>query len=194
MFLGPYEEGGDFRDQSIAGVRRFLDRLWASTQDAQRKGAPDEAVMRKLHQTIRKVGDDIPRLQYNTAIAAMMEYMNVLRAKERIPHVDEVKPLVQLVSPFAPHIAEELWERLGGRDSIFEAGWPAFDPALAAEELATIAVQVNGKLRGTIRLAPDMGQEDAVAVALADPGIAKFVPGAPKKVVYKPGRILSLSV
>jgi leucyl-tRNA synthetase len=194
MFLGPYEEGGDFRDQSIAGVRRFLDRLWASTQDARRKGEPEEAVMRKLHQTIRKVSDDIPRLQYNTAIAAMMEYMNVLRAKERTPHVDEVRSLVQLVSPFAPHIAEELWERLGGRGSIFDAGWPTFDPTLAAEELVTIAVQVNGKLRGTVRLAPDMGQEDAVTAALADPGIAKFVLGPPKKVVYKPGRILSLSV
>jgi leucyl-tRNA synthetase len=194
MFLGPYEEGGDFRDQSIAGVRRFLDRLWASTQGARREGEADEAVMRKLHQTIRKVSDDIPRLQYNTAIAAMMEYMNVLRAKERTPHVDEIMPLVLLVSPFAPHIAEELWERLGGRGSIFDGSWPTFDPALAAEELVTIAVQVNGKLRGTVRLAPDMGQEDAVAAALADPGIAKFVPGPPKKVVYKPGRILSLSV
>jgi leucyl-tRNA synthetase len=194
MFLGPYEEGGDFRDQSIAGVRRFLDRLWASVHDARRTGAPDENVMRKLHQTIRKVGDDIPRLQYNTAIAAMMEYMNVLRAKERTPHVDEVVPLVALVSPFAPHIAEELWERLGGRGSVFDAGWPAFDPTIAAEELVTIAVQVNGKLRGTIRLTPDAGQEGAVAAALSDPGIAKFVPGPPKNVVYKPGRILSLSV
>jgi leucyl-tRNA synthetase len=98
------------------------------------------------------------------------------------------------VSPFAPHIAEELWERLGGHGSIFDVGWPTFDPTLAAEEFVTIAVQVNGKLRGTVRLAPDMGQEDAVAAALADAGIAKFVPGPPKKVVYKPGRILSLSV
>jgi len=194
MFLGPYEEGGDFRDQSIAGVRRFLDRLWVSALDARRTGAPDEMVMRKLHQTIRKVGEDVPRLQYNTAIAAMMEYMNALRAKEREAHIDEVMPLVQLVSPFAPHIAEELWERLGSEGSIFDAGWPAFDPTLAAEELLTVAVQVNGKFRGTIRLAPDVGQEGAIAAALADPAIAKFVPGLPKKVVYKPGRILSLSV
>jgi leucyl-tRNA synthetase len=194
MFLGPYEEGGDFRDQSIAGVRRFLDRLWASTVDARRSGAPDEAVLRKLHQTIKKVGDDLPRLQYNTAIAAMMEYMNVLRAKERTPHVDEVVPLVQLVSPFAPHVAEELWERLGRQGSIFDAGWPAFDASLAAEDLVTIAVQVNGKLRGTVQLAPDTGEEGAVAAALNDPAIARFVAGPPKKVIYRPGRILSLSV
>jgi leucyl-tRNA synthetase len=194
MFLGPYEEGGDFRDQSIAGVRRFLDRLWGSSTDARRDGAPDDAVLRKLHQTIKKVSDDVPRLQYNTAIAAMMEYMNVVRAKERTPHVEEVRPLVQLVSPFAPHIAEELWERLGGTSSVFDAGWPEFDASLAAEDLVTIAVQVNGKLRGTIRVATGTGQEAALETALAEPAIAKFVPGPPKKVIYVPGRLLNLVV
>jgi len=194
MYLGPYEEGGDFRDQSIVGVRRFLDRLWASAVDARRTGAPDAAVLRRLHQTIKKVGDDIPRLQYNTAIAAMMSYMNVVREKERTPHLDEVLPLVQLISPFSPHVAEELWERLGGLGSIFDAGWPEFDPALAAEELVTIAVQVKGKLRGTIRVAPDIGQDGAIAAALADPAIAKFVVGPPTKVIYVPGRLLNLVV
>ena len=194
MYLGPYEEGGDFRDQSIVGVRRFLDRLWASVTAAEREGAPEEAVLRKLHQTIKKVSDDIPRLQYNTAIAAMMEYMNVLRANERTPHVDEVTPLVQLVSPFAPHIAEELWERLGGKTSVFDAGWPEFDAALAAEDLVTIAVQVQGKLRGTIRVAREIGQEGALTAALAEPSIARFVPGPPKKVIYVPGRLLNIVV
>jgi leucyl-tRNA synthetase len=194
MFLGPYEEGGDFRDQSIAGVRRFLERLWVSALDARRTGEPDALVLRKLHQTIKKVGDDVPRLQYNTAIAAMMEYMNALRAKERTPHIQEVLPLLQLVSPFAPHIAEELWERLGEETSIFDAGWPAYDPRMAAEDLVTLAVQVNGKLRGTIRVPQATGQDAALAAALADAAIAKFVPGAPKKIVYVPGRILSLSL
>jgi leucyl-tRNA synthetase len=155
---------------------------------------PDSGVIRKLHQTIKKVGDDIPRLQYNTAIAAMMEYMNAVRANERTPHVDEVIPLIQLVSPFAPHIAEELWERLGNVGSIFDAGWPAFDPALAAEELLTVAVQVNGKLRGTIRVARDISQDGALAAALAEASIAKFVAGPPAKVIYVPGRLINLVV
>ncbi|MDQ6635470.1 MAG: leucine--tRNA ligase, partial [Gemmatimonadota bacterium] len=107
MFLGPYEEGGDFRDKGISGVKRFLDRLWKSVHDAERGAAADPEVQRKLHQTIRKVGEDIARLSYNTAIAAMMEYMNTMRTGERTPRLDEVRPLVQLVSPFAPHIAEE---------------------------------------------------------------------------------------
>jgi leucyl-tRNA synthetase len=192
MFLGPYEEGGDFRDQSIAGVRRFLDRVWASVVEAKGAGVPDPQVTRKLHQTIRKVSEDIPSLSYNTAIAAMMEYINVVRRGERTAHRAEVEPLVQLVAPFAPHAAEELWERLGHGESVFDAGWPAFDPSLAAEELATIAVQVNGKMRGTIQIPSGSGQEIALNTALADPNIARFVAGTPKKIIFVPGRLLSL--
>jgi leucyl-tRNA synthetase len=205
MFLGPYEEGGDFRDAGISGVRRFLDRVWASVRDMRGGGAgapqqatdgePDVAVLRKLHQTIRKVGDDIPRLSYNTAIAAMMEYVNVLRKGERTPHRDEVLPLVQLVAAFAPHLAEELWARAtGAESSVLDAGWPAFDPALAAEESVTLAVQVGGKTRGTVQLPRDATQADAVAAAMAEPGIAKFVTGEPRKVIFVPGRLLNLVV
>jgi leucyl-tRNA synthetase len=194
MFLGPYEEGGDYRDAGISGVRRFLDRLYASARDATADGAPDPLVLRKLHQTIKKVGDDVPRLSYNTAVAAMMEYMKTLRHAERAPHRDEVLPLVQLAAPFAPHLAEELWERLGHPASVFDAGWPAFDPALAAEELATVAVQVNGKTRGTVRLARDASQDGAVAAAMAEASVARHVAGAVRKVVYVPGRLLNLVV
>ena len=194
MYLGPYEEGGDFRDQSVVGVRRFLDRLWASTLDATPDGAPDPAVLRKLHQTIKKVTNDVPALSYNTAIAAMMEYMNVVRRGERSAHRDEIEPLVQLVSPFAPHLAEELWERLGHDGSIFDAVWPEFDPALAAEDLVTIAVQVNGKMRGTVHVPNGSGQEAALEAALAEPAIAKFVLAAPRKVIFVPGRLLNLIV
>jgi leucyl-tRNA synthetase len=196
MFLGPYEEGGDYRDAGISGVRRFLDRVYASARDMTAEGAPDASVMRKLHQTVRKVGDDLPRLSYNTAVAAMMEYVNVLRKAERTPHRDEVLPLVRLVAPFAPHLAEELWARAHGEGagSVFDAGWPAFDPALAADERATVAVQVNGKTRGTVALPNGAAQDDAVAAARAEPGIAKFVTGDVRKVIYVPGRLLNLVV
>ena len=197
MFLGPYEEGGDFRDQSIAGVRRFLGRLWSSVVDAAGRGddvsaQPDPAVMRKLHQTIKKVSEDLPALSYNTAVAAMMEYMNVVRLAERSVHRAEIEPLVQLVAPFAPHVAEDLWERLGHARSVFDSGWPAFDASLAAEELITIAVQVGGKTRGTVQLPPGANQEAAMAAALADANISKFVAGPPKKVIFVPGRLLSI--
>ncbi|MDP9201931.1 MAG: leucine--tRNA ligase, partial [Gemmatimonadota bacterium] len=192
MFLGPYEHGGDFRDQSISGTRRFLDRLFASVQSMSADSEPDLSVMRKLHRTIRKVGEDIPRLSYNTAVAAMMEYMNVLRRGERTPHRDEVLPLIPLVSPFAPHIAEELWEQTGGTGSVFDAAWPSFDAALATEDSIELVVQVNGKVRSKITVARDIPEEAAVMAALADPTVAKFVKGAPKKIIFVPGRVLNI--
>jgi leucyl-tRNA synthetase len=194
MFLGPYEQGGDFRDQSISGTRRFLDRLFASVQAMSAGGVADPAVMRKLHQTIRKVGDDISRLSYNTAVAAMMEYMNALRKGERTPHRAEVLPMIQLVSPFAPHLAEELWEQTGGQGSVFDAGWPAFDPALAAEDHIELVVQVNGKVRAKIRVPADIDQNAAVSAAMSDATVARFAVGQPKKIVFVPGRLLNIVV
>ena len=196
MFLGPFEEGGDFRDASISGVKRFLDRLWASVTVAVDSATPDRAadedVMRKLHQTIQKVGDDIPKLSYNTAVAAMMEYMNVLRRGERTPSRAEVEPLVQLVSPFAPHIAEELWEKMGRTGSVFDAGWPGYDASLIAAEKIELPVQINGKTRGKLSVARDISQDVAVAAALADSSIAKFLGGEPKKIIFVPGRLLNI--
>jgi leucyl-tRNA synthetase len=194
MFLGPFQEGGDFRDAGISGVRSFLNRLWLAVIDAREDGTPDNAVLRKLHQTIRKVGEDTARLGYNTAVAAMMEYMNVLRKGERVPHRDEVLPLVQLVAPYAPHIAEELWERLGQDGSVMDAGWPQFDEAQAREDTIQVAVQVNGKLRGALSLPLDVDQVTALAAAMGEPSIAKFVTGEPRKVVFVPGRLLNLVI
>ena len=194
MYMGPLEEGGDFRDSGISGMKRFLDRLWASVHEMRTDGAADDVVLRKLHRTIRKVTDDTSRLGYNTAIAAMMEYMNTLRAGERVPHRTEIEPLVQLAAPFAPHIAEELWERLGHGGTVFASRWPAFDPALATEDEVELAVQVNGKLRGTVRVARDIVQDQAMAAALAVPSIAKFVTGAPRKVIFVAGRLLNIVV
>ena len=194
MFLGPYEEGGDYRDGGITGVRRFLDRIWTSVHESVATGTVDTTVIRKLHATIRKVTEDIPALGYNTAVAAMMEYVNVLRASERTVHRDEVLPLVQLVAPFAPHLAEQCWEVLGHTGSIFDAGWPAFDPSMLVSDTLTIAVQVNGKTRGTVHVGKDATQADVYAVALQEPNIAKFVATEPKKIIYVAGRLLSIVV
>ena len=194
MFLGPFEEGGDFRDKGISGVRRFLDRLWSSVHGASSTGTPDADVMRKLHQTIKKVGEDVPRLSYNTAIAAMMEYMNVLRKGERTPHRDEVRPLVQMVAPFAPHVAEELWEVFDETGSVFDGGWPVYDPSQLTEDTVDIVVQVNGKVRGKIPVSRSASQDDVYTAAVALPAVAKFVTETPKKVVFVPGRLLSIVV
>ena len=194
MFLGPFEEGGDFRDAGISGVKRFLDRLWASVRDCSSDGTPDTEVMRKLAATIKKVGEDTPALSYNTAIAAMMEYMNTLRRGERAAHRAEVEPVVQLVAPFAPHIAAELWEMLGHTESVFDSRWPTYDPSLLVSDTIELVVQVNGRTRGKLVVSKSITQDDALAAARADAVIGKFITGEPKKVIFVPGRLLNVVV
>ncbi|HMA38740.1 MAG TPA: leucine--tRNA ligase [Gemmatimonadales bacterium] len=197
MFLGPFQEGGDFRDEGITGVRRFLEKVWVLAHDAagQADARPPEAVERKLHQTIRKVTGDTATLNYNTAIAAMMEYVNVLR-EHGAGSGSSVRPLVLMLAPYAPHLAEELWSLLGGGDrSVFEERWPAYDEGLAQAGDVEIAVQVNGKLRARLQLPRGASQDDVVALALADAGVKKFVDGNPlRKIVYVQDRLVNLVV
>jgi Leucyl-tRNA synthetase len=124
----------------------------------------------------------------------MMEFMNTMRAGERTPRLEEVRPLVQMVSPYAPHIAEELWSVLGEKGSVFDGGWPAFDAALVAEDAVTMAVQVMGKTRGTISVSKTATQDEAMAAAMADVQIAKFITGPAKRVIFVPGRMLNVIV
>jgi leucyl-tRNA synthetase len=194
MFLGPYEEGGDFRDQGISGVKRFLDRLWASVRDASTAGGPDAAVLRQLQRTIKKVGDDTASLAYNTAIAAMMEYINHVRRGDRTPHREEVLPLVQLVAPFAPHLAEECWAELGHATSVFDAGWPAFDAAMLVDDEVDVVVQVNGKVRGKVRAAVSAVEDQVLASARADATISRFIVGDIRKVIFVPKRLINIVV
>jgi leucyl-tRNA synthetase len=111
-----------------------------------------------------------------------------------VPRLEEVRPLVQLVSPFAPHVAEELWSVMGGTTSVFDAGWPAFDPALVAEDRVTMAVQISGKTRGTISVAKTATEEEALAAVRADPALAKFLAGTPTRVIFVPGRLINVIV
>jgi leucyl-tRNA synthetase len=199
MFLGPFQEGGDFRDEGITGIWRFLEKVWHLTHEVApaaggTPGALPESVVRKLHQTIRKVGSDLDTLQYNTAIAAMMEYVNEVRAAECTDR-RAVEPLIVMLAPFAPHVAEELWERLGHRETVFDAGWPTHDDALAALGDVEIVVQVNGKVRGRLTVARGLSQRDVESRAFADEPVKKFLDGkTPKKVVYVQDRLLSIVV
>jgi leucyl-tRNA synthetase len=197
MFLGPFQEGGDFRDSGIVGQRRFLEKVWALVHEAAAaKGGAEAtgAVAQKLHRTIRKVGADTEALQYNTAIAAMMEYVNELR--EQGAGIRElVEPLVVMLAPYAPHIAEELWEVLGNKETVFQARWPAYDERLASAGDVEIAVQVNGKLRSRLTVPRGMAEKDVVDRVLADEAVKKFVDGQKvKKVIYVQDRLVNLVV
>jgi len=196
MFLGPFEEGGDYRDAGIAGPWGFLKRVWDTVVpvEALLEDAPDPAVERKLHRTIEQVTRQLPELGYNTSIAAMMEYLNAVRAGGRQARRAEVEPLVPLLAPFCPHLAEELWERLGHKGSIFDgAHWPAYDPALCIEDTVTVAVQVNGKVRATLELPRGASEADAVAAARAEENVTRFLGDAePRRIIFVQDRLLNL--
>jgi leucyl-tRNA synthetase len=197
MFLGPFSEGGDYRDEGIQGPFGFLHRLHSTVSSAAAEdggeAAPDPAVERKLHQTIKQLTGQIPSLQYNTAIAALMEYLNAVRAGGRQAVRAEVEPLVVMVAPFAPHLAEELWERLGHADSVFDgANWPSFDPEKAAEDTVKIAVQVNGKLRGTVDVAAGARQEEVEVLARAQDNVTRHLEGrSVRRVIFVKDRLLN---
>ena len=199
MFLGPYQEGGDFRDSGIAGPQRFLTRVHDAVEAAVEEGAsgfPDPDAERAVHATIRQVTEDFESLSFNTAIAALMELLNTLRAGGRVPTVDEIRPLVVMLAPMAPHLAEELWERLGGKASLFDrAPWPSFDPAKIRTDDVELPVQVNGKLRATISVARGASEDAIRERALADEGVRRHVgDGQIVKVVYVPDRLVNLVV
>ncbi|MCY4342622.1 MAG: leucine--tRNA ligase [Gammaproteobacteria bacterium] len=196
MFLGAYEQGGDYRGSGIQGPFSFLNRLWQSVAEAD--GDPDlppePEVERALHRTIRQVTEQLPEQQFNTAIAAMMEYMNVVRADGRTPRIKELTPLVVMVAPFAPHVCEELYERLGFAGGLFaSARWPAHDPAKLVDATLNIAVQVNGKLRGEVTVSPDAGAESVRAAAELDGNVARHLAGKEvRKVIYVRNKLINL--
>jgi leucyl-tRNA synthetase len=194
MFLGPYEEGGDFRDEGIAGVRRFLDGVWRVARDLEPAAAAQPALQRAVHRTVAKVQEDFENLRYNTAIAALMTLLNDIRRLGPADR-DAVEKLILLLAPLAPHFAEELWEGLGHASSVFEARWPVYDPAMLLEDTVEIAVQVNGKVRGRALVARDAGEDDLLKAALADEAVQAAIAGKEiRRKVVVPGRLVNLVV
>jgi leucyl-tRNA synthetase len=194
MFMGPLEQTKPWQTSGIQGVRRFLDRVHALGQRELGEGAPDTETAKLVARTVKKVGDDIEALRFNTAISAMMILTNHLNGLQKLPRA-AYEPLVLCLSPFAPHLAEELWSQLGHRPSIADVPFPVYDPALIHDETIEIAVQVNGKVRGRVQLTRDATEAEARRVALADENVRKFLEGKPeKKLVYVPGRVLNFIV
>jgi leucyl-tRNA synthetase len=194
MFMGPLEAPKPWQTSGIQGVRRFLDRVDQICSRPLSDGCADGETLKLRSRTIKKVGEDIDALRFNTAISTMMIYANHLAGYDE-PARDAVEALVLCLSPFAPHLAEELWERLGHAPSVCTQPWPTFDPALCVDDTVEMGVQVNGKMRGRITLKKDADATLALATALEEPNIRKFIGDKPvKKTVYVPGKILNLIV
>lgn len=197
LFLGPMDRDKPWNSTGIVGVRKFLERVWrmAISEDgsvaADNEALPPE-LEKVLHKTIKKVGDDLESMSFNTAISALMILVN-----EAYKHNSRsrllLKPLLGILAPFAPHMAEELWEKLGFGELVSLSQWPSFNPQLTIDDSVSIGVQVNGKRRGAIDVSMDMTQEAAVALALTVDAIKNAIgETGVGKVIYVPGKILNI--
>uniref|UniRef100_A0A7C4LIQ8 Leucine--tRNA ligase n=1 Tax=Schlesneria paludicola TaxID=360056 RepID=A0A7C4LIQ8_9PLAN len=204
MFMGPLEATKPWSMAGVEGIYRFLGRVWRlfvddradevclSTAIQDVPATPEQ--LRILHKTIKAVTDDIEKLSFNTAISRMMEFTNAFTGYETRPK-SAVEPFVLLLSPFAPHLAEELWQLLGHDHSLAYEPWPVYDPACLTEAEVEIAVQVNGKVRGRVKVPQDADQAAVQAAAQAVPSVAQHLVGrAIDKVFFVPGRLLSFTV
>ena len=195
MFIGPFTLGGDFDEQGIIGCRRFVERLWDFVMRGPNETRP-EACVRAMHKAIKKVGEDIAGLSYNTAIAAIMGLLNDLRSADARDR-ELLETIVTLVSPFAPFTAEELWQSLGHDaedESVFNQRWPTFDEEMLLEDTMTIVIQVNGKLRGEMQVARDLDAVEVEKLATNNEKVQKFLSGEIRKVIVVPGKLVNIVV
>ncbi|MFA5154870.1 MAG: leucine--tRNA ligase [Patescibacteria group bacterium] len=199
MFMGPFEQAANWNTNGLVGTRKFLEKaeqLLAKPLPVR----PDKRLLSLLHKTIRKVGLDIDNFRLNTAVSALMILVNELtdykQAAQAWPFGSaEFAVFLQLLAPFAPHLSEELWERLGRPDSIFQSAWPAYDPALVKDENINLVISINGKLRATLVVPADISEAAAVKLAQDTAAIQKWLAGKQViKTVFVPGKLLNLVI
>jgi len=196
LFLGPFDQGGDFRDSGIDGMSRFLKRVWKLFEGAHFADKKlSEEQLRFMHQTVKGITEDMENLRFNTSIAKLMSYYNFLAKQPSLTRV-EVEVYLKLLAPFAPHMTEELWSQMGNAFSIHTSNWPTYDKKYLKEDTVTIAIQVNGKLRATVNVsvADKDNKELLEQLARKDEHITKFLEGTVRKVIFVPGKILNFVV
>ncbi len=214
MFVAPFEENVQWSEDGIRGSAKFLGRIYRLVMQyadgfdpikwrEQIVGSQNRALRRKTHQTIAKVGEDLEEFRFNTAVAALMEWVNLiyevtgkLPKGQRDPAVNEaVEYLVRIMAPFTPHLADELWERLGQRGFLYRAPWPLYDEVVAKVDEITLVVQVNGKVRDKLTAPADCNQATLEAMALASPRVIESLNGnAPKKIIVVQGKLVNVVV
>ena len=203
LFVGPPELDAEWNDQGVEGSFRFLKRVWRLvTEEGTQGEGPEESerqLRRRTHQTIKKVTDDIERFHFNTAVSACMELCNALTAHKEAhgvsPSFDEgIRALLLLLAPIAPHITEELWTKVGDDGSIHRQSWPEWDEGLAAEEVFTLVVQINGKVRDKVEVPVTIEEEEAIQLALSQERIQRWLVGKEiRKAIYVKGRLVSIA-
>ncbi|MFT7184579.1 MAG: leucyl-tRNA synthetase [Oceanicoccus sp.] len=188
MFMGPFDQGGDWNDKGITGVARFVDRLFRVMKEAPSGEGMDATV----HKAVKRASDAIEKMAFNIVIATLMELTNdAMKNGLSAKHKDMI---IRVLAPVAPHLAEEMWEMTRHEGSVFNAEWPVADESLLVEDTVTYGIQVNGKLRGTIDLAKDVEKSTALEAAKAMENVAKFLEGEIVKEIFVPGRIIGFVV
>jgi leucyl-tRNA synthetase len=200
MSMGPLDLSRPWETRAVVGSQRFLQRLWRNVVDEETgevtvtDDAPDEATLRALHRAIADVRTEMQHMRPNTAIAKLITYNNHLTGLDRVPRA-AVEPLVLMVAPVAPHVAEELWERLGHDRSLAREPFPVADERYLVEETVTCVVQVKGKVRGRLEVPPSISDEDLQAAALAEPNVVRAIGGAPvRKVIVRAPKLVNIVV
>ena len=197
LFMGDYGSAAPWSEESLKGCKRFLDRVYGLT-DLCTAAEENPQLDVEVQKTIRKVSEDIESMKFNTAIAALMTLINSFTKAGSITRYD-LTVFLKLLSPFAPHITEEMWEEIGGNPDgktfLTLSAWPEYDESKTKDAVIKIGVQVNGKVRGTIEIAPDCSREEALAAARKESNVARFLDGAAVvKEIYVPGKILNIVV
>ena len=197
LFIGPPDLDSEWSDSGIIGIYRFLKKGWDFILRHQENNSfsKEESidVKRARHRMIHDVTERIEQFKFNTAVSAFMEFVNAVSGEKSGVSHETIKDFLRLMAPFAPHFASELWQRMGFTGIAFDAGWPTHDPQYLVADEIEIGVQVKGKLRGSIKMPPEAGQEEALAIALANDTIKKYTGDGPfRKVIYVKGRILNI--
>jgi leucyl-tRNA synthetase len=194
MRLGAFDQATAWQESGVQGTNKFLNRVWSLAEKVDPELEATIEDQRLIHKTIKAVGERIERMKFNTAVAAFNEMMNEIGNRPALPK-EMIETLVILVSPFAPHMANEIWENLGHKETLTYHAWPQFDPELAKDELVTIPVQVNGKLRDTLEVEEGLAEKELFDLALASEKVQKFLGGKePRKIINVRGKLINIVV
>jgi leucyl-tRNA synthetase len=196
LFIGPWDEGGDFSDAGMAGIERFLRRIWRLVTEPHEPGGGG-VDLRPVDRAIAEIGADLEEMRFNTAIASLMEFVRwARRERDKMSSEEWARvsvAVVLLVAPLAPHLAEELWLRIGGEYSVHQQRWPAFDQRALVDEQVTLVIQVDGKTRDRIQVPAGLGQEKALERAKGRENVRRhFMNREPRKVIFVPDRLINL--
>ncbi|MFH1820537.1 MAG: class I tRNA ligase family protein, partial [Candidatus Nealsonbacteria bacterium] len=192
----PFDQMISWSTKGVQGVFRFLNKVWVLYNDKNKIGKQsDKELITKLHQVIKKVSQDIENMKFNTAVAMMMEFINLWSQEKRVLSKKDAQVFLYLLSPFAPFISEELWQILGNKESVFKEKWPKHDEKLIQEETEQLIIQINGKVRDKIEVRKGISEAEIKKLALAQEKIQKWLGDKnPKKIIYIPERLVNLVV